>query len=164
MRYILCTAALAVVLAVTGCGATSALHSRGSAISAISPPAERLVGVFEPDDPGSYGQLTAFSRAAGVAPGVVVYYSNWGMPFASAFAAEAAAHGARTLGADGSEERLAGRHRRRPQDGYLRSYAGAVRSFRRKVIISFGQEMNGTWYPWGSGHAARRSSSRRGAT
>ena len=37
-------------------------------------------------------------------------------------------------------------------DSFLRSYALAVRSFGHPVILSFGHEMNGTWYPWGAGH------------
>jgi hypothetical protein len=34
-------------------------------------------------------------------------------------------------------------------DGYLRSYAGAVRVYHRPVVVSFGHEMNGDWYSWG---------------
>jgi beta-mannanase len=34
-------------------------------------------------------------------------------------------------------------------DGYLSAYAEAVRAYRHPVVISFGHEMNGTWYPWG---------------
>jgi mannan endo-1,4-beta-mannosidase len=39
-------------------------------------------------------------------------------------------------------------------DAYLRAYAAAVRAFGHRVIISFGHEMNATWYPWGYGHAS----------
>ena len=39
-------------------------------------------------------------------------------------------------------------------DTYLGAYASAVRQFGRQVIISFAQEMNGNWYPWGTGHTA----------
>jgi hypothetical protein len=38
------------------------------------------------------------------------------------------------------------------QDGYLVSYANEVRDFRKPVILSFGHEMNGNWYPWGYSH------------
>jgi beta-mannanase len=34
-------------------------------------------------------------------------------------------------------------------DGYLSAYAEAVRAYHHPVIISFGHEMNGDWYPWG---------------
>ena len=39
-------------------------------------------------------------------------------------------------------------------DPYLRSYALAVRAFGHRVIISFGHEMNGSWYSWGYGHTS----------
>jgi mannan endo-1,4-beta-mannosidase len=34
-------------------------------------------------------------------------------------------------------------------DAYLFEYAEAVRAYRHPVIVSFGHEMNGTWYTWG---------------
>jgi beta-mannanase len=34
-------------------------------------------------------------------------------------------------------------------DGYLSAYAEAVRAYHYPVIVSFGHEMNGDWYPWG---------------
>jgi beta-mannanase len=34
-------------------------------------------------------------------------------------------------------------------DGYLTQFAETVRTYRHPVIISFGHEMNGSWYSWG---------------
>ena len=34
-------------------------------------------------------------------------------------------------------------------DAYLRFFATAVKQFRRNIILSFGHEMNGTWYALG---------------
>ena len=34
-------------------------------------------------------------------------------------------------------------------DTYLRAYARAVRSYGRQIILSFGHEMNASWYSWG---------------
>jgi beta-mannanase len=39
-------------------------------------------------------------------------------------------------------------------DGYLTSYAEAVRAYRYPVIVSFGHEMNGSWSSWGYGHTS----------
>jgi mannan endo-1,4-beta-mannosidase len=39
-------------------------------------------------------------------------------------------------------------------DSYLMSYAEAVSSYRKPVILSFGHEMNGDWYPWGFRHTS----------
>lgn len=110
-----------------------------------------VVGVYEPDDPGSYGQVAAFASAVGAGPGIDVYYSAWGQPFASPFAAEAAAHGAKVLVQLQPAHGEVGAVAAGRQDAYLRSYADQVRKFGRPVVISFGQEMNGPWYPWGQG-------------
>lgn len=39
-------------------------------------------------------------------------------------------------------------------DGYLSAYAEAVRAYVHPVILSFGYEMNGNWYPWGYTHTS----------
>jgi mannan endo-1,4-beta-mannosidase len=39
-------------------------------------------------------------------------------------------------------------------DAYLRSYAAAVKTFGHHVILSFGHEMNGSWYSWGYRHTS----------
>jgi Glycosyl hydrolase family 26 len=113
-----------------------------------------IIGVYEPDDPGSYPQVSAFARAIGRWPAIVSYYGHWGMPFQRAFASQVFSHGGETLvQIDPRYVTLAaiasGQH-----DRYLRAYASAVRSFGHQVIISFGQEMNGNWYSWGAGHTA----------
>jgi glycosyl hydrolase family 26 len=37
-------------------------------------------------------------------------------------------------------------------DTYLRHYAASFKRFRRPVVLSFGHEMNGSWYSWGAAH------------
>ena len=109
------------------------------------------VGVREPGAPASWAPVATFSRATGVRPDIVLSYSGWRQPFPRAAARTAARHHAIMLvqlepwGA--SLSALArGRY-----DGYLRSFAARVRSFGHPVILGFGHEMNGPWYPWGLG-------------
>ncbi len=83
-----------------------------------------------------------------------MYYSGWLEPFKAAFAAEAARHDAVPLvqinPTGVSVAAIAsGRY-----DAYLRSYASEVKSFGRRVILSFGHEMNGSWYSWGYRHTS----------
>jgi hypothetical protein len=42
--------------------------------------------------------------------------------------------------------------------GTHRAYAAAVRSYQRPVILSFGHEMNGFWYSWGTSTPPRQLS------
>jgi mannan endo-1,4-beta-mannosidase len=114
----------------------------------------RFVGDHEIDAPGSYAEIDQFALSIGRQPNLVSYYKNWLLPFQPSFAALAAKHGALTLAQmdpDGISlaSIAAGRY-----DTYLRSYAAAVRAFGGPVIISFGHEMNGNWYSWGSQHTS----------
>ena len=112
------------------------------------------LGVYVAGVPGSYAGVSAFTAATGVGPGLVVYYSGWQERFQAGFASQAARHGAVALvQMEPTGVSLAaiasGRY-----DAYLRSYAAAVKSFGRRVILSFGHEMNGYWYSWGYRHAS----------
>jgi mannan endo-1,4-beta-mannosidase len=112
------------------------------------------LGIFEPGVPQSYAPVAGFTAATGVRPDLDVYYSSWYEPFQAAFAATAARHGAVTLvqinpaGIDLASI-TAGTY-----DSYLRTYAGAVRSYGRRIVLSFGHEMNASWYSWGFRHFA----------
>jgi mannan endo-1,4-beta-mannosidase len=107
------------------------------------------LGVYVDGVPASYAGVTSFTGATGVRPNVVSYYSGWMEPFQKSFAVAATARGAVPLvqidPTDISLHEIAARH----YDGYLISYAKAVRAFRHPVILSFGHEMNGNWYSWG---------------
>ena len=132
---------LALLTALAACGGTS-------------PAPMSKLGIFEPGVPRSYTPVANFTAAAGVRPNLDVYYSGWYEPFRAAFAAAAARHGAEALvqidpaGIDLAAI-AAGTY-----DSYLRSYAGAVRAYGHPVILSFGHEMNASWYSWGLAHTA----------
>ena len=54
------------------------------------------LGVYEPDAPGSYADISTFAQAIGRQPNLVSYYSHWQVPFQVGFATTAAQHGAVT--------------------------------------------------------------------
>ena len=150
-------AALATIVAAGIHDKSTGTGSRAPALAApVTLPAtpETYLGVYVPGVPDSYAPVTAFAAATGVRPRVSVYYSGWLEPFRTGFAATAAQHGVLPLvqieptGISLSAI-AAGKY-----DGYLSSYAEAVRDYGRPVILSFGHEMNGSWYSWSS----RRSS------
>jgi mannan endo-1,4-beta-mannosidase len=141
---------LAAGVALAACGrAPQAVRHPPSPAPAHQRHGGLLIGVYEPYAPGSYWQIPQFAEAVGRWPQIVSYYSGWGSPFASHFAAQAQGNGAETL------VQITPRHVSLAAiaagrwDGYLKRYAAAVRRFHHQVIISFGQEMNGSWYPWG---------------
>jgi mannan endo-1,4-beta-mannosidase len=98
--------------------------------------------------------LTGYPASMGVSPNIAEFYTNFGSPFWAGTFNAAESIGAvplmqwnpEGLGiasiADGSE------------DAYLREFASAVRDYRCPVILSFGHEMNGNWFPWGYQHTS----------
>jgi len=141
-RAVLALAMLAVLAACAG----PARAARPAGMSEL--------GIFELGGPASYTPVADFTAASGVRPNLDVYYSGWYQPFQPVFAAAAARHGATALvqinpaGIDLAAI-AAGTY-----DSYLRTYAGAVRAYGRRVIMSFGHEMNASWYSWGFTHTS----------
>jgi mannan endo-1,4-beta-mannosidase len=145
---------LAFVIAAVAVGFTGArftyLPATPPAVHASLPTAPTsYLGVFENGSPPSYGPIEEFAKAAGKEPNLIGYYSGWAQPFATSFAQSMHDHGVipfvqidPTLAsiaqiADGA------------YDNYLIQYAQSVRAFGHAVVIGFGHEMNGYWYPWG---------------
>jgi mannan endo-1,4-beta-mannosidase len=171
VRRVLLVALVGVVAAVLAIGSADVLGARTPALGAHRsqvnestnmmaghnklPVTRRFyLGVYVPGVPRSYNGLTLFTKATGVRPNLVSYYSGWMEPFSSSFAALAAEHDAVPLVQINPSGVSVAAIASGTYDGYLRSYAKSVRSHRGPVILSFGHEMNGQWYPWGYKHTA----------
>jgi mannan endo-1,4-beta-mannosidase len=148
-------AAVALVTVLSGRSPDGTRTNVAAPPSAAAPLGPRtFLGVYAQGVPQSYAGVAAFTAATGVIPGVVEYYSGWWEPFQARFAAVVASHHAAPLvQIDPSGVSLSaiasGRY-----DPYLRSYAAAVKAFGGRVILSFGHEMNGSWYSWGYRHTS----------
>jgi mannan endo-1,4-beta-mannosidase len=152
-RAVIISTAAFTVCAVTVGVALFATSTSPSSSGNVKPTIPYL-GIFEPDAPNSYSGLDQVAHAIGRRPDLAVYYSHWLQPFRVTFATAAAKHGATTLvqiapGKYSLESIASGRY-----DAYLRSYATAIKAFGAPVILSFGHEMNGSWYPWGRKHTS----------
>jgi hypothetical protein len=123
----------------------------------VGTPSSALPGVYEQDAPGSWTLTSEFASQTGITPKIVLYYSAWKEPFKTAFAQTALSHGAYVLVQLQPDGVTLSSIAAGQSDGYLRSYALAVREFGHPVILSFGHEMNGNWYSWGLGHASPSS-------
>src|SRR6202050_5438567 len=146
-------AGIAAVTAGVSLSGGSANHAGPLPVDLPTTP-QSYLGVYVSGTPASYGGVTAFAKATGAKPDVVMYYSGWYVPFPAAFAATAASNGAVPLvqmDPDGISVAgiAAGRY-----DGYLSAYAESVRAYRHPVIVSFGHEMNGYWSSWGYGRTS----------
>jgi Glycosyl hydrolase family 26 len=132
--------------------AVSRLISSTSSTRVLPTAQASYLGVFESGALQSYRPVADFSKAAGMPPNLVGYYSGWEEPFQVSFAETVRSHGAVTLlqwdptGTSVSKIAAGG------FDTYLRSFARSVRDFGHPVVIGFGHEMNAYWYSWGYGH------------
>jgi len=115
---------------------------------------ESYVGVYAARSPASFDGVTAFSRATGVTPDLAMYYSSWYEPFRATFARTAAAHGAVPLVQMEPSGIPIAAVASGKYDAYLSAYASAVAAYKGPVIISFGHEMNGSWYSWANTHTS----------
>jgi mannan endo-1,4-beta-mannosidase len=116
------------------------------------------LGVYVDGIPHSYAPMESFATATGVQPNLALYYAGWNEPFYKAFAVQASAHGTvPLLQIDPTNVSItaiaAGAY-----DAYLKTLANAVAAYgaqtKQGVIIGFGHEPNGPWYPWGWKHVA----------
>lgn len=164
MRKLAVAGALAATVLLSGCMSALAWEAPTQSVLQGGPgsvpvagvlnPHQILVGAYEASAPQSWGQLATFTTATGIKPRIVVYYSGWPERFQGTFAETAWQHGAYTfVELEPARVSLAS-IATGGQDGYLRSYAQAVRTFGHPVLLSFGHEMNGTWYTWGKGHVS----------
>jgi mannan endo-1,4-beta-mannosidase len=114
-------------------------------------------GLVTASVPNSYAGVRAFTAATGVTPNVIPYYSGWLEPFQASFARTVARHGAVPLvQIDPTNVSVVGIGAGW-YDGYLDSFATAIRAYRSPVIVSFGHEMNGDWYSWSNAHTTPRA-------
>jgi len=145
-------ALICAVLAI-GTAVPAALVLRSPSSAAPRRPV-RYVGVYERTSPGSYAGVNQFAAATGVRPNMVMYYSAWQAPFQASFANAAASHGAIPLVQMNPSGVSLAKIAHGQYDSYLIAYAQAVRAYHRRVIMSFGHEMNGHWYSWSYLHTS----------
>jgi mannan endo-1,4-beta-mannosidase len=162
-RYQATAAAVLLVLTAAAAGCASpanlAWSQEGSEQPASGLPANLVqpgkgvpVGVYEQGFPGRPALIGTFATATGVQPRLTQYYSAWGERFWTSFADASRASGAVAVVQLQPTNVKLSTIVSGNWDAYLRAYADAVRSYGHSVILSFGHEMNGTWYSWASGH------------
>lgn len=115
---------------------------------------DSYIGLYLRGVPESYTGVRAFSSATHVKPRLVVYYSGWQEPFQVGFANTAAKDRAVPVVQINPVDVNIAAIADGQYDGYLTTYAKAVRSYHHPVILSFGHEMNGYWYSWGYTHTS----------
>jgi mannan endo-1,4-beta-mannosidase len=119
-------------------------------IASLIHPAGKFLGVEVPGAPDSLNPVISVAAGIGRNPNLIGQYVQWNAPFDAAAAARSVSYGALYYAAwepfDTSVQSIA----QGTSDAYITSFAKAVRAFGDPIALSFGHEMNGDWYPWGT--------------
>jgi mannan endo-1,4-beta-mannosidase len=110
----------------------------------------KFLGIEADGEPESLTPLIGLAASIGRKPNLAGQYVAWGSRFDAAGATEAWNYGALYYMAwepfSTSVQSIAAGS----SDAYIRKFAKAVHALGVPVAISFGHEMNGKWYPWGT--------------
>ena len=164
-------AAAAAVTLLGGCGVISphsqAVGNAGSSTHSSAPAATpsaslpyNMSGLLDPtggkffgveaQDAPALAPVNAFATSIGKKPDIIGQYVAWNTSFDSHAVTTAWSYGALYYIAwepyDTTVQAIANGQ----SDGYITKFADAVRALNLPVAISFGHEMNGNWYPWGT--------------
>jgi mannan endo-1,4-beta-mannosidase len=116
----------------------------------LDPASGKFFGVEANGAPASLGPVDTFAAATTKRPNMIGQYVAWNTSFDAAAATRAWSYGALYYMAwepygTTLADIAAGR-----SDTYITHFAAAVRALNVPIAISFGHEMNGNWYPWGT--------------
>jgi mannan endo-1,4-beta-mannosidase len=115
----------------------------------VHPAGGKFFGV-EAEGAPALGPVTSFASSVGRRPDLIGQYVAWNSPFPDGAVSAAWSYGALYYLAwepyDTSIQAIADGQ----SDAYITQFATAVRALNLPVAISFGHEMNGNWYPWGT--------------
>ena len=117
------------------------------------------VNASTPWAPGNLSEVNAFERAIRAHAGIVMWYADWRSRIDPAQLRAVARRRSEPEITWEPWDVMVGLRRRQPQyslasiiagrhDAYIRSWARALRAYRKPVLLRFAQEMNGDWYPW----------------
>jgi mannan endo-1,4-beta-mannosidase len=132
-----------------GAGPTPTPRPPAYDITPLLRPANKYLGVAIDGSPPKMAPIEAFADRVGKPPNLVTIYASFADGFAANEVRQVYAYGA--LAAIRWEpfnvklaDIAAGR-----QDDYITTFAAAIRKVNAPIVLTFGHEMNGDWYPWG---------------
>jgi mannan endo-1,4-beta-mannosidase len=115
----------------------------------LDPTGAKFFGVEAQDAP-AIGPVDAFATSVGRKPDIIGQYVAWDSSFDAKAVTTAWSYGAMYYIAWEPYDTTAAAIASGQSDGYITKFADAVRALNLPVAISFGHEMNGNWYPWGT--------------
>lgn len=137
----------------TGSGTgTQAAAASGPAydVSSLLDPSRKYLGLEIPNAPDSMTPAQDFASWVGTKPNIIGQYVAWGSSFDTAAARNAWSYGAMDFVVWEPFNLSVAQIAAGASDSYIESFAAAVRALNVPIVLSFGHEFNGNWYPWGT--------------
>jgi mannan endo-1,4-beta-mannosidase len=125
------------------------VHSATPILASLPTTSTPYLGVFEPGEESSWAPISQFGAEVGRQPDIVLCFQQWEAGFPLSFAQTASSHGAVLLIQLEPKGISLAAIAQGKYDSYLEAYAAEAKAYGGQVIISFGPEMNGSWYSWG---------------
>ena len=113
-------------------------------------PAEKYLGVAQDGVPNSMTGLTTLSKQIGKTPDLVAYYVPWGEPLNQTWVLNITNDGAMPLIQFEPDTPSIADIAGGASDAYATTLADTIKNLNVPVVFSFGHEMNGNWFAWGT--------------
>lgn len=135
-----------------GSGATVMPSPRGPAfdVKPLIQPADKYLGLEMPDAPASIAPVQQFATWTGKKPNLLGEYVGWGTGLDTQGVKNAWSYGALYFQVWEPYNTTIKQIASGASDDYIERFAASVRALNLPIALSFGHEMNGNWYPWGT--------------
>ena len=133
---------------VASASSTSASHS--ASIGSLLDPTKKYLGIAQDNVPSSMADLSSLNKAIGKKPNMIEYYVPWGQPLNQTWVLNLVNDGILPLiqfePAKPSTTAIASG----ASDAYATTLAETIKNLDVPIVFSFGHEMNGNWFNWGT--------------
>ncbi len=119
-------------------------------ITPLLDPSHKYFGAALPNVPNSLADLTSYTSEVGKQPNLVEYYDLWGDGFDYTGVKQIYDRGALAYMAWEPYNTSLASIAAGKSDAYITKFAKQVDYLHLPIAISFGHEMNGDWFPWGT--------------
>jgi glycosyl hydrolase family 26 len=135
-----------------GLGATGTPSPRGPAfdVAPLLKPAKKYLGLEMPGSPASIGPAAQFATWTGKKPNLLGEYVGWNTGLDVQGVKNAWTYGALYFQIWEPYNITLKQIAAGASDDYVERFAASVRALNLPIALSFGHEMNGDWYPWGT--------------
>lgn len=119
-------------------------------VNALLHPVAKYLGVAQDGVPNSMASLGQFGEEIGKKPDMVAYYVPWGQPLNQTWVLNLVNDGVLPLIQFEPVTATIVQIAEGASDSYATALAQTIKALNVPIVFSFGHEMNGNWYTWGT--------------